>query len=174
MAALVKQTSPRRRGTQQPPRSRAFFLELLLNMLVFALCAVIALQVFAEAKMTTDRSAALSTLTIEAKDLAGHYKVTNGDVSELVSGAVRGSFGELNSSGVLTYYYDRSFELTEASNAYYWLELAPVQGMGASVAAIEVSAYQYGTGSDDEIELLFSFTVVNYQPLPPAQLQRGG
>ena len=173
MAALSKQTAPRRRGASQPPRSRAFFLELLLNMLVFALCSVVALQVFAEAKMTTDRSAALSTLTIEAKELAGYYKVTSGDVGELVSSAVRGDFGELTSNGALVYYYDRSYQLTEASSAYYWLELAPVLGMGGSAKGIEISAYQMGPPSGDSIDLLFNFTVVNYQPLPPQQAQGG-
>jgi len=142
-------------------------------MLVFALCAVVALQVFTEAKMTTDRAAALSTLTIEAKELAGYYKVTNGDVSELVASGVRGDFGELSSSGVLRYYYDRDFQLTEANASYYWLELAPVLGMGSSVSAIEIIAYQMGPSTGDSVYELFSFTVVNYQPLPPS-LEQGG
>ena len=166
MAALIKQTVPLRRGAQQPPRSRAFFLELLLNMLVFALCAVIALQVFAEGKMVTDKSAALSTLTTEAKDLAGHYKVTSGDVSELLTNGVRGSFGTLDDAGVLTYYYDKSFQLTDARDARYWLVLAPVASTTESVSIIEISAHQFGYSSE---EILFSFTVVNYKPLAASQ-----
>jgi len=170
VAVLGKQSLSLRRGAYQPPRSRAFFLELLVNMLVFALCAVIALQVFVEGKLVTDESAALSSLTMEAKDLAGYYKVTNGDLRELVSNGARGGFGELSSEGVLTYYYDATFQLTDVDNARYWLMLTPVSGTQSSLKAVEISAHRLSPTAE---ETLFSFEVVNYNALPPGQRQGG-
>ena len=170
MAALSQQTAPLRRGAQQPPRSRAFFLEFLLNILVFALCAAIVLQVFVEGRLVTTESSALSRLTMEAKDLAGYYKVTSGDVNELFSNGVRGSFGELASDGSLTYYYDSDLQLTQAHDAKYWLVLTPVAGANESVSVIEISAHQLGYAAEEE---LFSFQVVNYRPRPPGQGQGG-
>jgi len=156
MALLSAQSNSSRRDTYQPPRSRAFFLELLLNMLVFALCAVIALQVFAQGKLATDQSAALSKLTLEARDLAAQYKVTNGDLSELVTEGTRGDFGVLGNDGSLTYYYDNSFQLTGDTGARYRLVLSPAQSTNDLVSVIQITGYTL----DDEI---FSFEVANYQ-----------
>ena len=162
MALLSSQHAPRSRGTTQPPRSRAFLLELLLNMLIFALCAVIALQVFVEGKLVTDESAALSRLTLDAQDLAGHYKVSSGDVSELASSAVRGGQGELSGDATVTFYYDSSLEPSDAANARYRLVLAPTAfatqtaSAGDRLSAITITGYTLE-------EELFSFEVVNYQ-----------
>jgi len=170
VAAPGKQTNLLQRSTYQPPRSRAFFLELLLNMLIFALCAVIALQVFVEGKLVTDGSAALSGLTMEAKNLAGYYKVSSGDLSDLVSyGASEGSLNR-SSEGVLTYYYDANIQLTDASNAHYLLTLTPASSTQSSIKSIEISAIKLNKGVEEH---LFSFEVVNYQTLPPEQGQGG-
>ena len=175
MAILSKQSILVKRGASHPPRSRAFFLEFLLNMLIFALCAVIALQVFVQGKLVTDQSAALSTLTLDAKDLAGYYKVTNGDVKELASVEIKGAVGELASDGSLTYYYSRSLQPSEAEDARYRLVLtstspapsaASSSGLSSPLSTMQISAYVDASEAEEE---LFSFEVVNYRPE-----QRGG
>jgi len=145
-------------------------LELLLNMFIFSLCAVIALQVFVEGKLVTDESAALSGLTMEAKDLAGYYKVSSGSLSDLAANGARGGFGELNSEGVLTYYYDAKLQLTDARDARYWLVLTPLSNTQGSLKAVEISAHSFGPAAE---EVLFSFEVVNYQSLGPSPGQGG-
>jgi type II secretory pathway component PulJ len=47
--------------------SRPLFLELVLDLLIFAVCAIICLQVFAQARQETDRSLALTQLGMEAQ-----------------------------------------------------------------------------------------------------------
>ncbi|MDR2035613.1 MAG: hypothetical protein LBP91_02930 [Coriobacteriales bacterium] len=148
---------PRKRGTNQPPRSRAFFLEMLLNLLIFSLCAVVALQVYVQAKLVTDESNAITQLTSSAKDLAGHYKVSNGDLSTLLQTAHPGELGELSPDGVVTYYYDESFAPTVADNARYELVLTPLSDSGDEVRFIVITALAHG-------DQLFSFEVCNYQP----------
>jgi Tfp pilus assembly protein PilE len=54
--------------------TRALFLELVLVLVIFAVCAVICLQVFASAHLESARSAALSRLSIEAQELAEVFK----------------------------------------------------------------------------------------------------
>jgi len=145
-------------------------LEFLLNVLVFALCAAVVVQVFVAGKLATTQSAALSTLTMEAKDLAGYYKVGGGEVSEFVSGAVRGSYGELSSDGTLTYYYDSTLQLTLSDDASYRLVLTPVASANSAVKVIEISAHHLANEAEEE---LFSFEVVNYRPRPAGQGQGG-
>ena len=170
MALLKAQYTRRRRATDQPPRSRAFFLELLLNMLIFALCAAVTLQVYAQAKLIIDESAALGTLTLEARNLAGYYKVTNGDVTELIG--VLDGFGEQEGNSVV-YYYNSAFQLSTAEGAYYCLVASPVQDSNQLVSTIEIRAfaikelfdYDQARLYDRDIEEkeLFCFNVVNYQ-----------
>jgi Tfp pilus assembly protein PilE len=54
--------------------TRALFLELVLVLVIFAVCAVICLQVFASAHLESARSAALSRLSIEAQEIAEVFK----------------------------------------------------------------------------------------------------
>jgi hypothetical protein len=56
-------------------RSRAFFLELVVDIAIFAFCAVIALQVFVQARVSSDESAALTHLSLEAQQVAETFKV---------------------------------------------------------------------------------------------------
>lgn len=170
MALLKAQYTRRKRASDQPPRSRAFFLELLLNMLIFALCAAVTLQVYAQGKLVIDESAALGTLTLEARDLAGYYKVSNGDVKELVG--VLDGYGELVGNTVV-YYYNSAYELSSAEGAWYKLVLSPVEGSSGLVSTMEIRAYalrelfDYAQAAvyDRNIEEkeLFCFEVVNYQ-----------
>jgi Tfp pilus assembly protein PilE len=61
--------------------TRALFLELVLDLVIFAICAVICLQVFASAHLESSRSAALSRLGIEAQEIAELFKAGSDDAS---------------------------------------------------------------------------------------------
>lgn len=156
MALLSPQRVAQKRERYQAPHSRAFFLELLLNMLIFTLCAVVVLQVFVEGKRVTDESNALTHLTLEAKDLAGYYKVSDGEVGQLASTGERDGFGELSPDGTLTYYYDTSMSFTTAADARYRLVISPAAGENSLITAMQIAAF---SGEEE----LFSITVAHYR-----------
>ncbi len=158
MALQKIQRAPGTRGASQPPRSRAFFLELLLNMLIFALCAVVVVQVYAEGKLATDESAALTTLTLEAETLAETYKTTHGDLGVLAqSMSEREIPGEYSDKDTLAYYYDNDLKPSGAEDARYSLILTPSTGASDLVHVIVIAAYD---GEDQ----LFSIEVAQYLP----------
>ncbi|MCL1847809.1 MAG: hypothetical protein FWF91_07595 [Coriobacteriia bacterium] len=70
---------------RRPSSSRAFFLELVLDMVIFVICAVICLQVFAQARVESARSAAQTQLGIEAQQLAEYFKAGHSDLDSLLS-----------------------------------------------------------------------------------------
>jgi type II secretory pathway pseudopilin PulG len=137
------------RAVTHPPQSRAFFFEMLLNMLIFALCAVVALQVFVEAKVSIDRSAALTQLTLQAESLAEAYKSTNGEISHLA-----GVWGIKADGQPVTEYYDADLNPTVSANAKYSLVCMITKQEPISIGTI--TAYEEG-------EELFSLEVKNYQ-----------
>ncbi|MCL2806895.1 MAG: hypothetical protein FWD27_01815 [Coriobacteriia bacterium] len=182
-----------RRTASQPPRSRAFLLELLLNMFVFSLCAAIALQIFVHGKLATDESAALSHLMLEAKDLAGHYKVSNGELGELAQNEDRAAYAYLEDDGKLVYYYDKNLQLCESYDGRYRLELslepnvasgtASSAAPGAGSSAITSATPSMGSSAGGSVtiihiaahapdEELFSVKVAHYLPRT-AQGQEG-
>lgn len=148
----------RRRGIVQPPRSRAFFLELLLSMLIFALCSTVILQIFVQSKLVTDESVALSALTIDARSVAETYKVRDGGLLEVADTALGVGFErELSEEGALVCYYDDDLEPVNDEDARYRLVLTPVESVSTLVGVLEIAAY------DGEKEL-FIFEVYHYQP----------
>jgi Tfp pilus assembly protein PilE len=76
-----------RKAIVTPPHrtaiTRALFLELTLDLVIFAICAVVCLQVFGAAHVESTRSAALSQLGAEAQELAELFKANYGDVAVL-------------------------------------------------------------------------------------------
>ncbi|MDR1359288.1 MAG: hypothetical protein LBJ48_08085 [Coriobacteriales bacterium] len=158
MALLKADRTQERRGTSQPPHSRAFFLEFLLNMLIFAACAVVALQVFAQGRIATDESAALTILTLDAETLAETYKVGNEELGQLASSLEdSGLKGELTGEGSLVYYYNNQLEISSAEDARYTLVLTPVASTGGPVGVIEIAGY-------DRQRQLFGFEITQYRP----------
>jgi len=145
-----------------PSRSRAFFLELVLDLVVFALCAIISMQVFFEARMTSNQSAALSHMTIEAQIIAETFKAKDGD-AEAIALAVRamnsssasGSVIVIEKGELITIYYDRDFKLTTKDAASYRIECA-IDGSGpVKIAHITVH---------DRTKEIFSLEVRDYVP----------
>ena len=100
----------------KPTSSRSFFLELVLDILVFTVCALICLQVFAQAHIESSRSAAQSQLGIEAERIAEYFKASNGDTGSLASLLDGERDGD-----TLTWYYNRDLEPVTSDEAFYIL-----------------------------------------------------
>jgi hypothetical protein len=64
-------------------KSRAFFLELVLNLVIFVFCAAVCLQVFAAGYDSSRKSEALSHLSIEAQTIAEHFQAADGDIAAI-------------------------------------------------------------------------------------------
>ena len=158
MALQRIQRPTAKRGAAQPPRTRAFLLEMLLNMLIFALCAVVALQIFVQGKIATNESEALTVLTLDAETLAETFKVSEGDLSTLTLASLDGETkGKLTAEGTLVFYYNHELRQTNADGAQYTLELAPKEEGDDRVNTIEI----VGHSSDKEF---FSFEVAQFKP----------
>jgi hypothetical protein len=151
-------SQPGSRGAAKTPRSRAFFLEMLLNMLLFALCATVLVQVFAQARITSDESSALTQLSFDAQNLAEHYKATGGDLQAL-NAALGLPGGSVSADIVLSYHYDSSFAPVAADEARYRLVVTPI--VGSTLPTVIIEAY------DNELEdshvPLLSYRVSQYQ-----------
>ena len=123
-------------------------------MLVFALCATIALQIFALSKTEIDKSRALTKLSIQAESLAETFKAAGGQPQDF--GQALGQ--ELSFGSVLTWYYDADLVEIDAGDAAaataaYTLECSISQQEDCKLAAF--AAYAQG-------EQLLSFTVFCY------------
>jgi Tfp pilus assembly protein PilE len=101
-------------STHAGSQSRAFFLELVLNLVIFALCAAVCLQVFVNAKLVSEHSSALSHLSIEAQMVAESFKSSNGDAAALAA-----AFGAHKDGSSLTIYYDGEFQPVATASAPY-------------------------------------------------------
>lgn len=156
MALAKVQRTPGSRGVNQTPRSRAFLLELLLNIIIFAVCALVALHVFVEGRRSIEESAALTQITLDAQSLAESYKVSTGEPLTL---ELEGARGVLGKDGSLTYYYNSALEYSGADEARYTLLLTTVEGVSSLVDVIEIAGYDTNTD-----EMLLTFKVTRYQP----------
>jgi type II secretory pathway pseudopilin PulG len=138
------------RSKSTPPQSRAFFFEMLLNMIIFALCATVALQVFVESKLTIDKSESLNQLTLRAESLAEAYKSTNGEITDLAK-----TLGIKPDGQPVVEYYDLELNPSSESDAKYSLVCKINKQQPLSIGTI--------TAYESETEL-FTFEVKNYQP----------
>ncbi len=136
------------KSPEKTPRSRAFFLELILNLLIFSLCAVVALQVFVESKLSIEESAAITQLSLDAQSLAEEFKATGGKLEGM---------SPTSGGSDITYYYDSNLVLTDAEHARYSLVITNASQRENGVAAITIDAY---AGE----KLLFSLQGASYQP----------
>lgn len=160
MALKKIRRAPNKTGAAAPPRSRAFFLELLINMFIFMLCAVVALLVFLEAKTVTDEAATLTRLSLDAETIAEEYKVQGAEALETMLFEERaGESAQAGSeaNGILTYYYDHELEFSSADEAAHSLVVSPVSGTDDLVSVVHISGYT----NEEE---LFTYTVSYYQP----------
>jgi len=103
-------------SVRKSPASRALFLELVLDLVIFAICATVCVQVFASAKLASETSAAYSTLGIEAQSLAEGFDACDGDAAALAQ-----RFAADLDGSTLTLYYDRDFQQVHSDAAIYTL-----------------------------------------------------
>jgi hypothetical protein len=132
-------------------RSRGFFLELVLDLVVFIICALVCLQIIATALVQSEQSGAVSTLGLAGQSLAEQWK--SGDSLDELAKAGGGSVN----NDQLTLYFDRQYQPTsDASNAWYELSLTQSQpGANFEEASVSLS---HGS------ESLFTWQLGRVQP----------
>jgi hypothetical protein len=100
--------------------SRAFFLELVINLVLFSLCAAICLQVFAQAFVRSGESGALAQASLLAQSAAETFKSADGDPQRTAA-----LLGAEITDGGLTLYYDGEWAPAEnAEDAVFRLSCA--------------------------------------------------
>jgi Tfp pilus assembly protein PilE len=122
--------------TANRSRSRAFLIELVACILIFALCALVALQIFAVAHSTSNTAAALSTLSIKAQNVAETFKANKGDTRAL--SRELGMVGQPDGSLVLG--FDANLNPSQAVGHVPYLVIcsAPQKSNGASTTEVTV------------------------------------
>jgi uncharacterized membrane protein YgcG len=139
-------------ATRKPTTTRAFFLELVLDLVIFAVCAIICLLVFAEARTESVRSAALSQLGTEAQEVAELFRLESGDTA-----AIAASLAALPNAqqdgDIITWYYDRELSPTTDDKAYFVLACAIDESQSVRQAHITL---------DEEETRLFTYEVSSW------------
>ena len=146
-------------GKSSRSGSRAFFLELVLDLVVFTICAIVSIQVFFEAQMIKERSSALSHLSVDAQIYAETFKASDGDpqlmarafeLTEVISES------EMDGKTIIISYYDNQFAPTRfRDDARYRIECVIDNSKDLKTAQITII--------DRESELL-SIEVKDYSP----------
>jgi hypothetical protein len=121
-----------------------------LDLVIFVLCAVICLQVFATAHVESARSSALSQLGIEAQRMAELFKEERGGLDALASLPAAEREGDM-----LSWHYDKDLlPVTGADEAYFTLRCAVDGSQPVAQALITLTE---GT------EQLFAYDVRSYR-----------
>jgi len=97
-------------------RSRAFFLEMILDLVIFIICAIICLQVFAQAHTESQRSEAQTQLGIRAQEVAELFKAGYSDADSLA-----GKLGAQQQDDTLAWYFDNSLQPVDEAHAHFTL-----------------------------------------------------
>lgn len=135
--------------------SRAIFLELVLDLLIFAVCAVICLQVFAYAYGESVRSTAISELGIEAEQIAEQFKAGDGKLSAIDAASYPNSRQE---GSTFFLYYDQKLNAASSDNAYFILSCA----IDSSQPLKQAKIVLVETAGDTSTQL-FEFNVSSYR-----------
>ncbi len=130
------------------PLSRAFFLELIMVLTIFAICAVICLQVFAAANTESDRSLAITEIGIMSQKIAEGFKAHDGSITslEVTKDAER-------SGDTYSWYFDDKLNTTAADKARFVLSCSIQDQNDLKVAELTLSEGQ---------SELFSYNVSKY------------
>jgi Tfp pilus assembly protein PilE len=129
--------------------TRALFLELVLDLVIFAVCAAICLQVFAEARLESVRSAALSQLGIEAQEVAELFKSGADGEASLASLRNAERDGE-----TITWYYNQELLPVASEDASFVLTCAIDDSQRVRQARITLS---------ENSTQLFAYDVSSYR-----------
>ncbi|MDR2106384.1 MAG: hypothetical protein LBP24_03145 [Coriobacteriales bacterium] len=114
----VRELLPAREAStvRKATTTRALFLELVLDLVIFAVCAIICLHVFAEAHRESTRSAALSQLGVEAQEVAELFKAGADDTEALAALPSAQQEG-----GTVRWYYSQTLSPVSSEDAYFTL-----------------------------------------------------
>ena len=121
---------------RQQASSAVFLTEILLSLMIFALCASVCASLFIWSNRLSDRSGALSQAVIAAQSGAEAFK--NSASPEAVAAALDGAVTD----GGCTVYYNAGWMADVAENASYLMRIQFRQEAGLRGAAIVVSDMQ--------------------------------
>ena len=96
--------------------SRAFFIEIVMNLLLFTVCAAICLQLFAMAYTRNADSRILAEASLKAQTLAEVFKLESGQKESVA----RRSGGGI-SGNEIQIFYDKDWNSASESEALYRL-----------------------------------------------------
>ncbi len=113
-------------------RTSLFLMELILVIFFFAVCSAVSLQVFAAARVMSERSAALSSAVLQAQSAAEVYQAAGGNLDH----ATDLLDGEQVQNGLIVY-YDKTWLPTNKSAARYQLTLTALQAYTADIAVCD-------------------------------------
>jgi len=115
-------------------RSRAFFLEIFLDLVILVFCTIICLQVLAQAHSESSRSAAQTQLGIQAQQLAELFKGGYCDADALATKM------EVQPDGnTLTWYFDADLVAVDKDAARYTLRCTIDDSQRIRMAVITLS-----------------------------------
>lgn len=134
----------------KPSSSRVLFLELVLDLVIFAICAVICLQVFAEARQEAQRSGAITQLGIQAQELGELFKSGQNDPAELAA-----LTSATNEGTTLTWYFDQELNPVSSDKALFVMT-----GLIDNSQPVKTLVLSLTRGSEE----LFTYEIRSYYP----------
>lgn len=127
-------------------KSTLLLMELVMVILVFALCAAVCLGLFGASQKMTEDSDNLNHAVTVSRTAANCYKAANGDLQQLVH--LMGSPADFTEQAQLVVYYDKHWNPTETvyDDGFYLQitaltnPLAPLQEADIAVCHMDQTA----------------------------------
>jgi type II secretory pathway pseudopilin PulG len=120
---------------RETPRTRALFLELILDVAIFIICGAVCLQLFATAAAQSEQAGAVSNLGAVAQNAAEQFKANGGNAAQAAAAALPTQAVNDPEQATTTACYDTSYHpVVNGDQAAYRLVCAQVQGSTSGVA----------------------------------------
>ena len=120
--------------TPAAKRTTLFLIELAICLGVFAFCAAVCLDLFAQAKRMTRAGTDLTAASVAVQSAAEVYRATDGDLA-----ACANLLGAKPTDDGLRIGYDENWQKTDES-PQFWLEIVPKSNGHADVAVRAVDS----------------------------------
>jgi hypothetical protein len=91
-------------------RTRSILLELMLDIVIFAICAAVCIQIFALSESAASKSRAMTHFAIQAQTVAARYKSSGADVERIAA-----EYGATKTERGYSLFYDSGLEPLDAS-----------------------------------------------------------
>lgn len=145
----------------QQSRSSIFLMEIILNILLFAVLVIVGLQFFIKAHNLTNQATELQRAVSCVTSVASVYE--NGDGS-------LGSIQELYPYAVrmeqqVTIYYNDSYQECEKDDASYYVSINEEATNVSSLKKAIITFY------NKDFEEVYKYRVCNYTPLKASRLE---